>query len=279
MKLTTFRKYLNKVNIFTFQRNFIATRNSKHIIALIALIILLILTPIFLTLLKPQTITAAWFDDSWLYRKAVNLTNSSGSNLTAFQVSFTLDTATLISNGKMQSDCDDIRVTDTNGNLLPHWIEENNPGCNASATKIWTKVPSLPTSGATVYVYYGNSSAENVENGSNTFNFFEDFNGESLSSQWTNNTTNSTHSGGVFRINVGAARLTNALSFNLNDGYVLEGKVIYYETASNYSGTLTGVSSATYTQGSNAGADATVLYMKEMGSAGVYRWIGNGAIA
>lgn len=130
--------------------------------------------------LRTQKAEAAWWDDTWRYRKAVNITNSSGSTLTEFQVSFTLDTASLISAGKMQADCDDIRITDSGGNLIPHWIEENNPGCNNSATKIWTKVPSIPTSGTTIYVYYGNSSAGNVESGDNVFEFFDDFNESTL---------------------------------------------------------------------------------------------------
>lgn len=145
-------------------------------IMLFSLALILITLPILYLVYKykPKA-EAAWWDETWLYRKAVNITNSSGENLTDFQVSFTLDTASLISSGKMQSDCDDIRITDSQGNLLPHWIEENNPGCNNSATKIWTKVPSLPTSGATVYVYYGNSSATNTQNGENVFEFFDDF--------------------------------------------------------------------------------------------------------
>ena len=159
----------------------------KRKIMLFSLALILITLPILYLVYKykPKA-EAAWWNETWLYRRVVNITNSSGSNLTDFQVSFNLDTASLISSGKMQSDCDDIRITDVSGNILPHWIEENNPGCNNSATKIWTKVPSLPTSGATVYVYYGNSSATNTENGDQVFQFFDGFNGSSLNTgKWT----------------------------------------------------------------------------------------------
>ena len=137
--------------------------------------------------LPNQKVSAAWWNDMWNYRKAISISNTSGSNLTDFQVSLSVGTSALIASGKMQSDCDDIRVTDINGNLLPYWIEENNPGCNAvTDTKIWIKASSLPTSGAIVYIYYGNSSATNNQNGNNVFEFFDDFNGSILNtSKWT----------------------------------------------------------------------------------------------
>jgi len=134
---------------------------------------------------KTQKVSAAWWDESWHYRKSISVTNSSGSNLTDFQVSISIGTSQLIADGKMQTDCDDIRITDINGNLLPYWIEENNPGCNSASgdTKIWLKANSLPTSGATIYAYYGNSSASNNENGDNVFEFFDDF--KNGTSKWT----------------------------------------------------------------------------------------------
>ena len=36
---------------------------------------------------------AAWFDQNWFYRQNVQITNSSGSNLTQYQVSFVLQVA------------------------------------------------------------------------------------------------------------------------------------------------------------------------------------------
>src|SRR4051812_8255858 len=54
-------------------------------------------------------VEAAWFDDNWLYRTPVSITNGSGGVLTDYQASFTLDTATLITANKLQSSCQDIR--------------------------------------------------------------------------------------------------------------------------------------------------------------------------
>ena len=134
---------------------------------------------------KPIVSSAAWFNDSWQYRQRVDVTNPSGSNLTDFQVSLSIGTSALIAAGKMQTNCADIRITDSQGKVLPHWIEDNNPGCNqVTDTKIWVKVPSLPSSGGTIFFYYGNPSATDIQNGNTVFEFFDDFSGDL--SQWLN---------------------------------------------------------------------------------------------
>jgi len=61
---------------------------------------------------------AGWYDSNWFYRKPITITNS-GSELTDYQVLVTVDTASLISANKMQSDCDDIRFADSSGTELP----------------------------------------------------------------------------------------------------------------------------------------------------------------
>ena len=137
----------------------------KKVITILFIIILLI-AGYFILLEKPQTAEADWWDDSWLYRQTVNITNS-GTNQTDFQVMITLDSATLITANKIQSDCDDIRITDINGKLIPHWIEPST--CNTSATKIWTKVPLITTNGATLYLYYGNSAITSTSSTADTF--------------------------------------------------------------------------------------------------------------
>ena len=154
-------------------------RHKPRIFLLVGAIILL-LSLGFLYFRSVKSIDAAWFNDLWSYRKRIDITNGSGSNLSNFQVSFTLDTASLITAGKMKADCSDIRIIDQTGSAVNYWIEENNPGCNNSATKIWAKVASLPITGAPIYVYYGNSSAKPTQDGNKVFDFFDDFNGTSL---------------------------------------------------------------------------------------------------
>src|SRR3989338_3647163 len=160
-----------------------------------AIVIIVAITIFYLNFAKK--IEAAWFDDSWGYRQTVAITNS-GSAQTDFQVAITLDSATLITAGKMQSDCDDIRVTDVGGNLLKHVVEEGSAPCNNAATKIWVKVPSIPTSGVTLFVYYGNPGGTNVEDGSRVFAFFDNFNTNSLNAaKWTATGATSFASGAI----------------------------------------------------------------------------------
>jgi len=123
----------------------------------------------------------SWYNPSWNYRKPVMVTNAMASQLDNFQVSITLDTNALINSvpSKMQSNCNDLRFTDTDGvSEIPYWIEF---GCNTAATKIWIKVPSIAASRSKlVYMYYGNPGAVSGVNGDNTFDGFDDFLGSSL---------------------------------------------------------------------------------------------------
>jgi hypothetical protein len=116
-----------------------------------------------------------WWNASWNYEVPVTVTYT-GTALTNFQVPVTIDTATLITAGKMKSDCSDIAFADTNKysdtSELYYYLE---PGsCNRSTTKVWVKIPSL-TANKTIYLYYGNSAATSYSSGANTFVYFNDF--------------------------------------------------------------------------------------------------------
>jgi len=116
-----------------------------------------------------------WWSASWDYERPVSITYS-GSSLSDYQLPIYIDTQSLISAGKLQSDCDDIRFSDSNrwadNNELSYYLE---PGtCNRSNTKVWVKIPSL-SGNKTIYFYYGNTAAVSGSSGSNTFVFFDDF--------------------------------------------------------------------------------------------------------
>jgi hypothetical protein len=96
----------------------------------------------------------------WDLQKPITITYS-GSTLTDYDILIELDTASLVTAGKLQSDCDDLRVVDSDGETkLDYWVEA---GCNTSTTQLWAQVPSIPDGGKTVYVLYGNNSADNDE--------------------------------------------------------------------------------------------------------------------
>ena len=142
---------------------------------------LILLTIIFSIILVGSA--SAVYDD-WDYKKPVNVTENSGSNLADYQVLLTVDTASLISAGKMQADCDDIRLADSDETTeLSYWVES---GCNTASTKVWVKTNLSANSNTTVYLYYGDSGASSMSNGTNTFEFFDDFEGSSLdTAKWT----------------------------------------------------------------------------------------------
>ncbi len=131
---------------------------SKKTILIASVLVILIGVPVlaYFYLNEETEDTSAWYDNSWLYRRSITV-NNAGGTLTNEDVLITLDTASLISAGKLQSDCDDLRFVDSDDSTsLQYWIEDD---CNTSSTKIWTRVPSLTSGGKTIYVYYGNSSA------------------------------------------------------------------------------------------------------------------------
>jgi|GEM_PF-3277511 len=87
------------------------------------------------------------------YRRTVTIDNTGGEELYSAQVHIKLNTAALITAGKMQSNCGDIRLTDASGNALS---DGSVTGCNTTNTTITITVPDIAAdSTATMYLYYG----------------------------------------------------------------------------------------------------------------------------
>ena len=104
------------------------------------------------------------------YRKPIKILNSA-SLLRDYQILITVDTASLISGKKLQSDCGDLRFVDSDGEtFLSYWLES---GCNTKSTRIWVKVPYLPSGYKTIYLYYGNPSVDSLSNPEDTFLAFD----------------------------------------------------------------------------------------------------------
>ena len=114
----------------------------------------------------------------------MDITYTGTVDLTDFQVKVVVDTSSLISAGKMQSDCDDIRFTDSDGvTPINFWVEGP---LNSPSTVIWVEVPHIPASSTkTIYMYYGNAYASSASDGDATFVFFDDFSSGTLdASKW-----------------------------------------------------------------------------------------------
>ena len=68
----------------------------------------------------------------WAYQKLYELPNVQAYTLGLRPWCITLDTEALVTAGKMQSDCDDLRVV-VNGGIAKRWIADPND----ANTKIW----------------------------------------------------------------------------------------------------------------------------------------------
>lgn len=116
------------------------------------------------------------------YSLPITINNSNTAN-TDVQVKLTLNTAALVTAGKMQASCNDMRFTDSLCNVLPYWIES---GINTANTVVWVKLKSLPNLGnVRIFMQYGNTAATSQSNGDSTFLLFDDFLGSTLNtSKW-----------------------------------------------------------------------------------------------
>jgi hypothetical protein len=200
----------------------------------------------------------------WAYRKPITISTSSQA-LTNYQVSVTLDTAFLISTNKMRSDCGDIRFTDSDAStLLNYWLES---GCNSASTKIWVKVPSIPTSTTkTIYVYYGNLSATSQSNGTSTFEFFDDFDdGVFDTNRWgVYGSAGSNESGGILNTQGSGEGLVYSKWYPTSTGsYVFRFKI-----------GGTGYSNASYTIGQQGGETTNTILDVFYGLSGTYYYSG-----
>ena len=119
--------------------------------------------------------TDASFNSNFAYRRAVTVTSSSTHPETEINVMIEMDTSALISAGKMNNDCSDIMIADSNDTSIPHWVADNS--CNTTKTYIWTKIPILKNDDNSLYFYYGDSDYSSSYAGTDVFDsYFEDFN-------------------------------------------------------------------------------------------------------
>ncbi|MCP4634498.1 MAG: DUF2341 domain-containing protein, partial [candidate division Zixibacteria bacterium] len=129
-----------------------------------------------LVVIIPGIVSAQmWYDSDWGYRQAIDIDNSYNPNdLINYQVEVSLDSFNFIFTDA-KPDGADVRFSDANSVMLfRYWIEEWD-SIGETAT-IWVKVPVIPAiSSTTIYMYYGNPDADDMSDGEETFEFFDDF--------------------------------------------------------------------------------------------------------
>jgi hypothetical protein len=115
-----------------------------------------------------------WWNGSWFYRRPITISNTAG-NLTNYQIMITRNLSPEYSQGKINNTCDDVRFSyrnSTTGNeteITNYWIEKCNFSSYPNAT-FWVNVSFIENNtNTTLYMYYGNSNAQNKSNVTNTF--------------------------------------------------------------------------------------------------------------
>ncbi len=106
--------------------------------------------------------------DQWEHSLTITIDNTNNAqNLTDYQVLVNLDSSNF-GFSQAQSEGDDLRFTNENGDMLPYWIEFYD-SINEEA-KIWVKVDGIPASDTTsIIMYYGNPAAFNASDFDATF--------------------------------------------------------------------------------------------------------------
>ncbi|MDO8664935.1 MAG: DUF2341 domain-containing protein, partial [Candidatus Liptonbacteria bacterium] len=125
----------------------------RRIVASLA-IVFLIIGPISFLFWRTPKASAAWWNDSWQYRKSVAVTNNTTDESNVY-VSLTLDTSDTT---RFKTNCGDLRFTKINGELLPYYIVS---GCGSASTVTHVNFDIFPAGAQTIYYYYGNPNAAN----------------------------------------------------------------------------------------------------------------------
>lgn len=194
---------------------------------------------------------------TWKYYKEIKIYSFNSNDITNYQAQITLNTASLVTAGRLNADLSDMRFVSDNCNELAYYVES---GANTANTKIWVKVPVLHGNDTTKFkFYYGKSNAVSTASIRNTYNVFEDFSNGLNSNNWQVNggTWSVTSFNGDSVLSVTPSLIPNQSSITfigsgLSGDYIIEADVyqqsplsqagIIYEMDSNLPSTYSGVS-------------------------------------
>lgn len=135
----------------------------------------------------------------------------------------------------MAPDYADLRFTDATGSqLLPYWIERDTGPANAY---VWVRVPVVVADDiTTIRVYYGNPNAEPGSSGTDTFLFFDGFDGASLDPLKWKSTAAVTVDFGWLKLTKGAAYSAKTIAGF--PGTILEARMKWYFEGGNPSASV-----------------------------------------
>jgi RHS repeat-associated protein len=116
----------------------------------------------------------------WAYRQRLTIHNNDASALSVgYSVRLSLDTASLISAGKLRTDANDLRLVWQSGSGPVELDRAIESGLNTASTEIWLRTQAaIPASAddTTYWLYYGNPSAAAAPaNRANVYALWDDF--------------------------------------------------------------------------------------------------------
>lgn len=173
------------------------------------------------TRMSNRSSTANWKMKQWKYRAPIYIVNYQGDAVSYSQINVLL-TGDNFDYTHANRNASDLRFVDTIGKILPYWIENWD---YYGTSSIWVNVTSIPShANKTIYLYYGNPKASPYSNATKTFNFFEDFNSDSLDTNiWSTylpfNTSYIKVENGYVEIGYGAAITT--VNYVLKNGILI----------------------------------------------------------
>jgi hypothetical protein len=106
-----------------------------------------------------------WYNLAWKYRQWITLAPGlADSTLAGFPALIQITNQNNAVFGRAQADGRDIFFTDSTGtNKFSHQIEKYTNGVSKEL-EAWVQIPSLPTDGLGLYMYYGNAAAADQQN-------------------------------------------------------------------------------------------------------------------
>jgi hypothetical protein len=187
---------------------------------------MLTLTALLLSSTPPNQAKAspAWWDPAWSCRKAITVTELSGAALSDYQVKLDLSYEPY-----MRADFGDLRFTNASDTPLDYWLESKTDSVSAT---VWVEVDDIAASTDTViYMYYGNPAASSASNGTNTFDWFDDFEDGSISSSYTRSGYDGwSEAGGILTFTTGGTTYSDPNVLRIDNktygwGYEIRGKI------------------------------------------------------
>jgi len=127
---------------------------SYKTLLIIFLSLLISIVVLWKFVLPKQSVKATWWNDSWNYRQAINISSHTSLESNVYIIT----TVNIGTTAKAQTDDGDFRFIDQSGQNLDYYIAS---GIGTTNLTFHILIPSFPVGAQTIYVYYGNTTATN----------------------------------------------------------------------------------------------------------------------